>query len=156
MSSARDIDLLSRKIQLPLTPKKEARVPGPPFAAGSALLVLLIAGLAGLLIAVELALLAGLLTGLALLLAALLAGLRLVLMLLLLVLLARRIVLVRHVILQALGLYQPNQEMLSNPSSFREPVEFPIFHAFSCLAKLATCLSHLQYSGRIDPCGTRT
>lgn len=98
-------------------------------------------------IAVELALLAGLLTGLALLLTALLAGLRLVLMLLLLVLLARRIVLVRHVILQAWGLYQPNQEMRPSPSSFQEPIEFRIIHAFSCLPKLAACLiSHLQYS----------
>jgi hypothetical protein len=86
--------------------KKGPGLPGP-CPALLALLVLLIAGFFGLLIAVllaALALLAGLLAGLALLLSTLLAGLRLVLVLLLLILLlliARRIVLVRHVILQA-------------------------------------------------------
>jgi hypothetical protein len=49
----------------------------------------------------------------------LLAGLRLVLVFLLLILLARRIVLVRHVILQAWGLYQPTQENEVPPPSFR-------------------------------------
>ena len=105
------------------------------------------------LIALLIAVLLALLATLALLLSTLLAGLRLILVflllvLLLLVLLARRIVLVRHVVLQAWGLYQPNQEMRFIPSSFREPLEFPMFHASLCLPKLTACLvSRLQYRG---------
>jgi hypothetical protein len=90
----------------------------------------LIAGFAGLLVAVHLALLRlALLAALTLLLSALLTGLRLVLMFLLLTLLARRIVLVRHVILQ-LGFVPAQSENEVQGASFREPLEFPAFRTF--------------------------
>jgi hypothetical protein len=117
---------------------------------------LLVAGFAGLLVAVHLALLRlALLAALALLLPALLAGLRLVLMLLLLILLARRVVLVRHVILQ-FGLYQPNQKMKFTGRRSGNPLSSLCFKHFS-LPRFPACLvSRLQYGAGFDPRGTRS
>jgi hypothetical protein len=91
--------------------------------------------LAGLLITVHLALLRlALLAGLTLLLILLLTGLRLVLVLLLLVLLARLIVLVSHIILQAWCVPAHLENGVPRPS-FREPFEFPTFHALLIFAQ---------------------